>query len=140
MPRLAAKQAGLFDLTTESASTSSLIVGDSRRIRLPRDLSASLIYVDNDELERLREAVSSEIKRRHLSLRQTESAVLSAPTARRSAHRNKERELKDIPIGKVSLIHASFRAGLKPAAIARNLRISPSLVRDVLNSARKAKR
>jgi hypothetical protein len=107
-----------------------------RRIRLPSDLSASLKYVDNDELTRLREAISSEINRRGLSLPQTKPA---APD-QRSVENKKEREPREIPVGKASLIHASFRAGLKPAAIARSLRISQALVRDVLNSAQKAKR
>ena len=140
MSRLAAKQADLFGLQPTAESASSLTDADSRRIRLPSDLAASLKYVGNDELERLRDAVSLEINSRGLSVPQTKPAVSSPPTDHRSAHRNKrEREPREIPLGKASLIHASFKAGLKPAAIARSLRISPSLVRDVLGSAQKAK-
>ena len=141
MSRSAAKQADLFGLQPSAESASSLTDADSLRIRLPSDLSASLKYVENDELERLRDAVSLEIKSRGLSVPQTKPAALSSPTDRRSAHRNKqEREPREIPIGKASLIHASFKAGLKPAAIARSLRISQSLLRDVLSSAEKSKR
>jgi hypothetical protein len=51
---------------------------------------------------------------------------------RTSTGRNQqERESREIPIGNASLIHASFKAGLKPAAIAR---------RDFLNSDEKTKR
>jgi hypothetical protein len=141
MSRLAAKQADLFGLQPTAESASSLTDADSRRIGLPSDLAASLKYVGNDELERLRDAVSLEINSRGLSVPQTKPAVSSSPTDRRSVHRNKqEREPREIPVGKASLIHASFKAGLKPAAIARSLRISQSVVRDVLNSAEKAKR
>jgi hypothetical protein len=141
MSRSAAKQADLFSLQPSAESASSLTGADSRRIRLPSDLSASLKYAGNDELERLRDAVSSEINSRGLSVPQTKPAAVSSPTDRRSVHRTKqEREPKEIPLGKASLIHASFKAGLKPAAIARSLRISQSLVRDVLSSAEKAKR
>ena len=140
MSRLAAKQADLFGLQPTAESASSLTDADSRRIRLPSDLAASLKYVGNDELERLRDAVSLEINSRGLSVPQTKPAVLSSPTDHRSVRRNKETEPREIPVGKASLIHASFKAGLKPAAIARSLRISQSLVRDVLSSAEKAKR
>jgi hypothetical protein len=138
MSSLAAKQADLFALQPTAESASSLTDADSRRIRLPSDLSASLKYLDNDELERLREAISSEINRRSLSRPQTKPAALSSSPDHRSMDRHKEREPREIPAGKVSLIQASFRAGLKPAAIARSLRISQTLVRDVLNSTQKA--
>jgi hypothetical protein len=140
MFRSTAKQANLFGLQPTSESASSRTDADLRRIRPPSDLAASLKYVDNDELERLREAISSEINRRSLSLPQTEPAALSSLPDRRSVDRHKkEREPGEIPAGKVSLIQASFRAGLTPAAIARSLRISQALVRDVLNSSQKAK-
>jgi hypothetical protein len=140
MSRLVAKQADLYALQLTTESASSLTDADARRIRLPSDLSASLKYVDDDELEKLREAISSEINRRNRSLPQTKPAALSSSPDHRSVSRKKkEREPGEIPVGRASLIEASFRAGLKPAAIARSLRISQSLVRDVLSSAQKAK-
>jgi hypothetical protein len=140
MSRLVAKQADLYALQPTAESASSVTDADARRIRLPSDLSASLKYVDDDELERLREAISSEINRRNCSLPQTKPAALSSSPDHRSMGRNKkERQPREIPVGRASLIEASFRAGLKPAAIARSLRISQSLVRDVLSSAQKAK-
>ena len=140
MSRSATKQADLFALQPTAESASSRIDADSRRIRLPSDLSASLKYLDDHELERLREAIGLEVNRRSLSLPQTEPAALSSLPDRRSVDRHKkEREPREIPAGKISLIQASFRAGLTPGAIARSLRISQALVRDVLNSAQKAK-
>ena len=140
MSRLATKQADLFALQPTAETASSIIDADSRRIRLPSDLCVSLKYLDNEELERLREAVSSEIKCRSLSLPQGKPAALSPSPDHRSVENKKEREPREIPVGKASLILASFKAGLKPAAIARSLRISQSLVRDVLNSARQTKK
>lgn len=140
MSRLAAKQADLFGLQRTVESASSLTDADARRIGLPSDLSVSLQYVNNDELERLSEAVSSEFNRRGLSLSQAKPAALLSSPDHRSLKRNKkERESREIPVGKMSLIQASFSAGLKPAAIARSLRVSQSLVRDVLSSAQKRK-
>ena len=140
MSRLKAKQADLFVLQPTAESKSSVTDADARRIRLPSDLSASLKYVDNDELERLHEAITSEINRRNRSLRQTKPAAPSSSPDHQSMGRNKkEPQPREIPVGRASLIEASFRAGLKPAAIARSLRISQSLVRDVLSSAQKAK-
>jgi len=124
MSRSAAKQADLFGLQPSAESASSLTDTDSRQIRLPSDLSASLKHVGNDELERLREAVSLEIERRGLSVSHGKTAEVPTPTDHRSARRNKEREAGEIPVGKASLIHASFKAGLKPAAIARSADIS----------------
>jgi hypothetical protein len=50
------------------------------------------------------------------------------------------RAIDEIPEGKANLIRASFRAGIKPVAIARRFRISQSLVSRVLNSTEKPKR
>jgi hypothetical protein len=139
MSRLEAKQADLLALQPATESASSVTDSALRRIRLPSDLSASLKYLDNDELERLREAISSEINRRNRSLPDIKPAAVASPDHRSVDRHKKEREPREIPAGRVSLIQASFRAGLKPAAIARSLRISQSLVRDVLSSAPKAK-
>jgi hypothetical protein len=50
------------------------------------------------------------------------------------------RAVDEIQEGKANLIRASFRAGIKPVAIARTFRISQSLVSRVLNSTEKPKR
>jgi hypothetical protein len=48
--------------------------------------------------------------------------------------------MNEVPTGKANLIRASYRAGMKPSAIARTLRVSLALVNRVLGSAEKAKR
>jgi hypothetical protein len=106
------------------------------RVTLPSDLAGSLKYLDDAQLKRLREAVSVEIDRRTQAASQNKTATVAdnrASSPRRSAvPHNKVKAAGDIPAGRVNLIQASFRAGLKPAAIARTLRISEALVRRVL--------
>jgi hypothetical protein len=105
-----------------------LPTSDTRpRIRLPSDLSRSLKYLDDAELRQLKEAVDGELERR--------SSAGSREKANQPGHRIKE--AVQVPEGKANLIRASFKAGLKPPAIARTLRISQSLVRRVLSSAEK---
>jgi hypothetical protein len=70
----------------------------------------------------LRDAVNDEIERG------------SWITATKRSTRSVDKEAVQIPEGQVNLIRASFKAGLKPAAIARTLWVSLSLVRRVLQS------
>jgi hypothetical protein len=113
MSRSAAKQADLFALQATAESGSSRTDADSRRIRLPSDLSASLKYVDDDELERLREAISSVIHRGSLSLPQTRTVALSSSPDHRSLHRNKQEQgPREIPVGKASQSTHRSRRGL----------------------------
>ena len=45
-----------------------------------------------------------------------------------------------MPAGKANFIRASFQTGMKPSAIARSLRISQSIVDQVLGKQAKPKR
>ena len=90
--------------------------GTTRRIRLPGDLARSL---DDTELRNLWDAVNDEIERRRRI------------TATKRSTRSVDKEAVQIPEGQVNLIGASFKAGLKPAAIARTLGVSLSLVRRI---------
>ena len=96
--------------------------GTTRRIRLPGDLARSLEYLDDTELRKLWDAVNDEIKGR------------SQKAVRSEFVQQVDKEAVQIPEGQVNLIGASFKAGLKPAAIARTLGVSLSLVRRVLQS------
>lgn len=94
----------------------------ARRIRLPGDLPGSLKFLEDGELQRLRDAVAIEIKRRASVLRRDEPARTRSLTE------------GQIPEGKANLIRASFKAGLTPPAIARSLGMPLALVRRVLKS------
>ena len=106
------------------------------RVTLPSDLAGSLKHLDDAQLQRLREAVSVEIDRRTQAAPQNKIAAVAGDTAssrgRSASPHSKTKATNDIPAGRVNLIQASFRAGLKPGAIARTLRISEALVRRAL--------
>ena len=115
------------------------------RVTLPGDLSGSLKYLDDAQLQRLLEAVNVEINRRNQSTpkNQTATAAVTRTSTQGQStaiRRKKITEIDEIPEGRANLIRASFRAGIKPAAIARTFRISPSLVNHVLRSVEKPKR
>ena len=93
-----------------------------RRIRLPSDLARSLEYLDDAELRQLQDAVNAEIQRR------------SSVTATKWSIRPADQEAVQFPQGQVNLIRASFKAGLKPAAIARIVGMPLGLIRRVLKS------
>jgi hypothetical protein len=113
------------------------------RVTLPSDLSGSLKYLDDAQLQRLREAVAVEINRRNAASGNETVATVPAETSfqgQSAAGRNKTASRFDeIPEGKANLIRASFKAGVKPAAIARTFRISQSLVNRVLSAVEKRK-
>ena len=106
-----------------------------QRVTLPSDLSTSLRYVDDAELERLRVALAAEINRRDqgASTRHAdERLALPRPPIRKTSS-----TVEELPEGKANLIRASFNAGLKPATIARTFHVSQSLVNRVIKSADK---
>ena len=96
-------------------------------LALPADLARSLRHLDDADLDRLVEAVIAEARRRG---RQT--GKTSQGRARR----------KPAPVtaGQEKLILAAFEAGLKPAAIAREFRLSRAQVDGVLAGAGKGRR
>ena len=106
-----------------------------QRVTLPSDLSTSLRYVDDAELERLRVALAAEINRRDqgASTRHAdERLALPRPPIRKTSS-----TVEELPEGKANLIRASFNAGLKPATIARTFHVPQSLVHRVIKSADK---
>src|SRR5215470_10757787 len=130
--------------SSRASSPSSTGAPSPARVTLPNDLSGSLRYLDDAELERLLEAVTVEINRRNQGGPKNETAA-AAPTGASSQGqsatiRNKKiRGIDKIPAGTANLIRASFRAGVKPAAIARTFRISQSLVNRIVSSSEKPK-
>ena len=106
-----------------------------QRVTLPSDLSTSLRYLEDAELERLRVALAAEINRRDqgASTRHAdERLALPRPPIRKTSS-----TVEELPEGKANLIRASFNAGLKPATIARTFHVSQSLVHRVIKSADK---
>jgi len=113
------------------------------RVTLPSDLSGSLRYLDDAQLQRLLEAVTVEINRRNQSAPNNDAVAETGTSSQAlsAVSRNKKiSEIEEIPEGRANLIRASFSAGIKPAAIARTFRISQSQVNRVLSSAAQPKR
>jgi hypothetical protein len=105
----------------------------------------TLQFLSDDDLETLRVSVDSELERGRPTSSGANARKASAlqPAAAATASRGRHGKLDSgtaIPAGRVSLIKASYHAGIKPVAIARTLRVSLSIVNKVLNTAPKARR
>lgn len=114
-------------------------------VTLPADLGRSLRLLDDDGLDRLMKAVIEEARRRGRNVPER------ASSARRRAERpgpvktpgTKARaadEAAPAMPGQERLILAAYEAGLKPAAIAREVRVPRPTVQRVISSAKRERR
>jgi hypothetical protein len=121
--------------------------GAPPRIALPKNIVQTLKYLDDLDLESLRAAVETELRRR-LAEKGTEPELPAARVAPAREQRVRSvgadtavvQSSSALPLGKASLIKASARSGMKPRAIARSLRIPLAEVNRVLQSEAKPKR
>jgi len=112
------------------------------RVTLPGNLTEALKYVDDAQLRKLLDAVVAEIDRRSQAAAQKPASLArSRATSSRgqsmAGHDPKADGIDEVPQGKANFIRASFKAGVKPAAIARTLGISQSAVHRILHSQKK---
>ena len=115
------------------------------RYALPSDLAGSLRHLDDGQLNRLLRAVTEEARRRG---RPTEderpppprsgSGKASGPLSP-GGGKTKARPLP-IPPGQAKVIRAALEAGVKPATIARQFRISRAQVEQLLGKPTRGKR
>ena len=102
---------------------------------LPSDLAASLRHLDDGEFDRLLRAVAGEARRRGCPLAGEPTLPAASnsekPAATPSKGRKKKRPLP-VPPGPARLIRAAYEAGVKPGAIARQLRLSRAQVDHVI--------
>jgi hypothetical protein len=115
------------------------------KIVLPKNLAQKLQFLSEDDLETLQVNVETELERRRANSADqiVKKASVPQPASAAMASRGRQRECDSgtaIPAGRVSLIKASYHAGMKPVAIARTLRVSLSVVNRVLGTALKARR
>jgi hypothetical protein len=127
----------LFTLPERKTEPAPLL---NRPVLLPDDLVSCLRQLVDADLERLQSAVVNEVTRRGPPLgvaRATEQEVRPA-AAPRPASSRRPRDNPSVPValavtaGKASAIRAAFRAGLKPAIIARQFGVPQSVVQQVL--------
>ena len=115
------------------------------RYVLPSDLSGSLRHLDDDQLDRLLRSVAGEARRRGRPVDDEASASPRSgsgktPTGVPPAGGKSRARLLPIPPGQAKVIRAAFEAGVKPATIARQLRVSRAQVEQVIGRAKGRKR
>ena len=113
-------------------------------LALPANLGKSLRLLDDEQFDRLIRAVTEEARRRR-------RGVPDDPTSGRGSKRpgqTKPTQTEPAASGKAAtvtagqerLILAAHGAGLRPAAIAREFRLSRAAVQDVIASAKRTRR
>ena len=115
----------LFEGVSTPRSRSSSAAPEPRRFVLPSDLAGALVALNDDQLDNLIQAATVEVQRRRKRTTDGQSKTVAQKKKSKAAP-------VQVPQGQVNLIRAAFKAGVKPAAIARQLRISPSVVQRVL--------
>jgi hypothetical protein len=110
------------------------------RVTLPKNLSALLQGLGDIELETLQREVAAEIKRRRAGVHvKAGPAGVGQATLNAAIDQSSPAAKGEIPTGKANLIRASHQTGMKPAAIARVLRVSVAVVNRVLGTTGKGK-
>lgn len=98
------------------------------RYLLPRDLAGALERLNDTDVDTLLLAVTREAKRRGRPQTGSPSKTLKSLTKRATA----EDGSGSLTKGQLNAVHAAFKAGVKPPAIARQFGISQSDVRNAL--------
>ena len=115
------------------------------RYVLPSDLSGSLRHLDDDQLDRLLRAVAEEARRRGRPADDEASVPPRSgsgktPAAAPPVGGKTRARLRPIPPGQAKVIRAAFEAGVKPATIAREFRVSRAQVEQVVGRTKGRKR
>ena len=112
-----------------------------RGLALPAQLDRALRYLDDTELDRLQQAVSAEARRRGQPAEggAPESGREDKKTPGRATRPASAMKREPVPVtpGQERLIRAAWEAGLGPAAIAREFRVSRAQVEHVIAAARR---
>jgi hypothetical protein len=126
----------------QPALTTSL--SDAPKIALPKNITQTLQFLSDDDLETLRGSVDSELRRRGSTSARPNARKASVTQLAAAATASRRQHKLDsgtaIPAGRASLIKASYQAGMKPVAIARSLGVSLSIVNKVLSTESKETR
>ena len=117
--------------------------GESK-IALPANLGRSLRLLDDAQLDRLTKAVTDEVRRRGRNPPDSPSAggrsARRTPAKAGSAKPEEPATAATVTPGQERLILAAFEAGLRPAAIAKEVRVSRSTVQHVITAAQRDRR
>ena len=119
---------GLFstaprDVLLAKPSPSTDTAASSPRYVLPSDLPAAIKHLNDQELDQLQAAVTTEMRLRGKN-----------PEVSEKVSKREEPSTVSLTPGKLSAVRAAFKAGVTPASIARQFGIPQSDVRKVLAS------
>ena len=109
------------------------------RLALPADLGRSLRLLDDDALDRLVKAAIEEARRRGHDVTQ-DSVDENRQSKRPQTKSGPSDQTGGVTPGQERLILAAYEAGLKPAAIAREFRLSRPTVQHVITAAQRDRR
>jgi hypothetical protein len=118
---------------TSAQRASKVIAGGLSRTILPRDLTKALMYLDDQEFDRLFRATKEEAERRGRipsSSKTPRARTVVDPD--RSAKLRAAEAQPALTQGQVNAVRASFKAGVRPSQIARQFGLSQSDVRWAL--------
>ena len=109
--------------------------GATPSVLLPNDLEASLATLNDRDFELLLVAVMKEAARRGDRVKAPDAPTNATVPVKLSPKSERKAPLgHDIPMTKANLVRAALKAGVKPAAIARQFGICHALIRGLLRS------
>jgi hypothetical protein len=97
----------------------------SPRHVLPSDLSAAIKHLNDQELDQLQAAVTTELKRRRGK---------KPPVSNKIPSKRVEAAVISLTPAKLNAVRAAFKAGVRPSKIAKQFGIPQSDVRKVIAS------
>jgi len=105
---------------------------------LPSDLPSALGGLADDDLRTLALAVDGELSRRRLKVelpasREGNAAQEPRPVVAKPSRQKTRPEDPPLTTARMKAVRAAFKAGVKPAMIAREFNISPAMIRRVLS-------
>lgn len=119
------------DLWTSAARMNAAPAGPRRL--LPHDLDLSLKYLSEGELQRLAEAVGFEMRRRKIAGARASGSATT--TLSPEAEKTPVKDVAGLTPGQITLIRASVKAGVKPAALQRQFGVTRAQITAVLKDA-----
>ena len=115
------------------------------RYALPADLGAALKHLDDAQFDALLSSVAAEARRRGGSpgsgaVASERSGMKKSPASGLAAGSKAKDGPVSLPPGQQRIIQAAFEAGVKPAAIARQFRLSRAQVDRIIGAAQRSAR
>ena len=115
-----------------------------QRYALPSDLSGSLRHLDDAQFDRLLRAVAEEARRRDRPVADENSSPPQSssgdfPGRVAAAGGGTKKRVLPIAPGQAKVIQAAFEAGVKPATIARQFRVSRAQVVQIVGRRTRSK-